>query len=109
MVIARAGEEIVCPRGTLCGRMVRDVNEQASEDDFILFEDASSCDGRQFVCACCGRIVVVLIEVLRRRPFDRTTELNFQRWGLVALLALAAVISFLDIQRIMTGQFPGVR
>jgi regulator of sigma E protease len=56
-----------------------------------------------------GRIVVVLIEVMRRRPFDRTTELNFQRWGLVALLALAAVISFLDIQRIMTGQFPGVR
>ena len=56
-----------------------------------------------------GRIVVVLIEVLRRRPFDRTSELNFQRWGLVALLALAAVISFLDIQRIATGQFPGVR
>ena len=49
MVIARAGEEIVCPRGTLCGRMVRDVNEQVSEDDFILFEDASLCDGRQFV------------------------------------------------------------
>jgi regulator of sigma E protease len=56
-----------------------------------------------------GRIVVVIVELLRRRPFDRTTELNFQRWGLVALLALAAVISFLDIQRIMTGQFPGVR
>jgi len=56
-----------------------------------------------------GRIVVVIIEWLRRRPFDRTMELNFQRWGLVALLALAAVISFLDIQRIMTGQFPGVR
>ena len=56
-----------------------------------------------------GRIVVVLIEVLRRRPFDRTSELNFQRWGLVALLALAAVISFLDIQRIATGQFPGLR
>ena len=55
-----------------------------------------------------GRIVVVLIEVLRRRPFDRTSELNFQRWGLVALLALAAVIRFLDIQRIATGQFPGV-
>jgi regulator of sigma E protease len=56
-----------------------------------------------------GRIVVVVIEWLRRRPFDRTSELNFQRWGLVALLALAAVISFLDIQRIATGQFPGVR
>jgi regulator of sigma E protease len=55
-----------------------------------------------------GRIVVVIIEWLRRRPFDRTSELNFQRWGLVALLGLAAVISFLDIQRIATGQFPGV-
>ena len=55
-----------------------------------------------------GRIVVVIIEWLRRRPFDRNSELNFQRWGLVALLALAAVISFLDIQRIATGQFPGV-
>jgi hypothetical protein len=59
MVIARAGEEIVCPRGTLCGRMVRDVNDQVSEDDFILFEDASLTDGGQFVCACCGRIVAV--------------------------------------------------
>lgn len=52
-----------------------------------------------------GRVAVVLIEVLRRRPFDRAMELNFQRFGLVALLALAAVISFLDIQRIATGQF----
>ena len=56
-----------------------------------------------------GRVVVVLIEVLRRKPFDRAAELNFQRFGLVALLALAAVISFLDIQRIATGQFPGLR
>lgn len=56
-----------------------------------------------------GRIVVVVIEWLRRRPFDRASELNFQRWGLVALLAIAAVISFLDIQRIATGQFPGLR
>jgi regulator of sigma E protease len=55
-----------------------------------------------------GRIVVVLIEVLRRRPFDRTAELNLQRIGLVALLAMAAVITFLDIQRIATGQFPGI-
>jgi regulator of sigma E protease len=56
-----------------------------------------------------GRMAVVLIEVVRRRPFDRTAELNFQRIGLVALLALAAVISFLDIQRIATGQFPGLQ
>jgi regulator of sigma E protease len=56
-----------------------------------------------------GRIVVVLIEVIRRRPFDRRAELNFQRWGLVALLGLAALISFLDVQRLLSGEFPGVR
>jgi regulator of sigma E protease len=55
-----------------------------------------------------GRMVVVLVEVVRRRPFDRTMELNVQRAGLVALLALAAVISFLDIQRIASGEFPGL-
>jgi regulator of sigma E protease len=55
-----------------------------------------------------GRIVVVILEWLRRRPFNRNSELNFQRWGLAALLGLAAVISFLDIQRIASGQFPGV-
>ena len=55
-----------------------------------------------------GRIVVVLIEALRRRPFDRRAELNLQRIGLVALLGMAAVITFLDIQRIATGQFPGL-
>jgi regulator of sigma E protease len=55
-----------------------------------------------------GRIVVVLIEALRRRPFDRAAELNLQRIGLVALMGIAAVITFLDIQRIATGQFPGL-
>jgi regulator of sigma E protease len=55
-----------------------------------------------------GRIVVVVVEWLRRRPFERNSELNFQRWGLVALLALAVIISFLDIQRLITGSFPGV-
>jgi regulator of sigma E protease len=54
-----------------------------------------------------GWIVVALIEWLRRRPFDRKSEINVQRWGLVALLALAALISFLDIQRLATGTFPG--
>lgn len=55
-----------------------------------------------------GRMAVVLIEVLRRRPLDRAMELNFQRAGLAALLVLAAVISFLDIQRIANGTFPGL-
>lgn len=56
-----------------------------------------------------GRMAVVILEVLRRRPFDRTMELNFHRWGLAALLAIAAYISFLDIQRIASGQFPGFK
>lgn len=55
-----------------------------------------------------GRIVVVLIEVARRRPFDRAAELNFQRVGLAALLGLAVVISALDVERIATGQFLGL-
>jgi regulator of sigma E protease len=55
-----------------------------------------------------GRIVVVLIEAVRRRPFDRGAELNLQRIGLVALMAIAAVITFLDIQRLASGQFPGL-
>lgn len=53
-----------------------------------------------------GRVVVVLLEVVRRRPFNRATELNVQRFGLVALLAVAAYISVLDIIRIASGQFP---
>jgi regulator of sigma E protease len=55
-----------------------------------------------------GRMVIVVIEALRRRPFDRGMELNFQRAGLAALLVLAAVISLLDIERIASGQFPGL-
>ena len=52
--------------------------------------------------------MIVVVEWIRRRPFDRNMELNFQRWGLVALLALAAIISFLDIQRLAAGQFTGI-
>jgi regulator of sigma E protease len=53
-----------------------------------------------------GRVVVVLIEVVRRRPFNRTVEMNVQRFGLVTLLAIAVYISALDIIRIASGQFP---
>jgi regulator of sigma E protease len=55
-----------------------------------------------------GRIVIAVIEWIRRRPLDRKMELSFQNYGLVALLALVVIISFLDIQRIFTGQFTGV-
>lgn len=57
MVIARAGEEIVCPRGTLCGRMVRDGTDQISESDFMAVGDVSLSEDRLFLCACCGRVV----------------------------------------------------
>jgi regulator of sigma E protease len=50
-----------------------------------------------------ARIVVALLEWVRRRPFDRKSELNVQRWGLVALLALLFLISFLDVQRLASG------
>jgi regulator of sigma E protease len=56
-----------------------------------------------------GRIVVVLLEKVRGRPFDRDRELAIQRAGLVALLALMVVIAFFDVQRIATGQFPGIK
>lgn len=56
-----------------------------------------------------GRIVVVLLEKVRGRPFDRDREMQFQRFGLVALLALVAFIAYFDIQRIVNHQFPGFR
>jgi regulator of sigma E protease len=54
-----------------------------------------------------GRIVVVLLEKLRGRPFDREREMAVQRAGLLALIVLMAVIAVFDVQRIVTGQFPG--
>lgn len=56
-----------------------------------------------------GRIVVVLLERARGRPFDREREMAIQRYGLVALLVLVAFIAYFDIQRLMTHQFPGLR
>ncbi len=56
-----------------------------------------------------GRIMVVVLEKIRGRPFDREREMTVQRYGLVALIALMALIAFFDVQRIATGQFPGLR
>ena len=41
MVVARTGEDIVCLRGTLCGRLIRDAIDQISEGDFVLLENAA--------------------------------------------------------------------
>src|SRR5579859_2631505 len=52
-----------------------------------------------------GRIVVVLLEKLRGRPFNREKEMQLQRVGLAALLALVAFIAYFDIQRIINHLF----
>ena len=57
MLVARAGEEIVCPRGTLCGRMIRNAHDQIVSDDFVAPELRFSPADRQYVCACCGSTV----------------------------------------------------
>jgi regulator of sigma E protease len=56
-----------------------------------------------------GRLLVVIAEKLRGRPFDREREMAIQRAGLVALFALMILIAFLDVQRIATGQFQGLK
>jgi regulator of sigma E protease len=56
-----------------------------------------------------GRMVVVLLESLRGRPFDREREMAVQRAGLVALLVLVAFIAYFDIQRLINHEFPGMR
>ena len=42
MLIAREGEEIVCPKGTVCGRMTRDANDQITDGDFAMLETCVS-------------------------------------------------------------------
>jgi hypothetical protein len=59
MLIAREGEEIVCPKGTVCGRIARDANDQITDGDFAAREFSSSSDGQLYVCSCCGRPVAV--------------------------------------------------
>lgn len=54
-----------------------------------------------------GRMLVVILEKVRGRPFDRARVEAVQRAGLIALLAFMALIAFFDVQRIATGQFPG--
>ena len=56
-----------------------------------------------------GRILVVLLEVIRRRPFNREREMRVQRAGLAAVLALIAVIAYFDVSRLVTHQFPVFR
>jgi hypothetical protein len=59
MLIAREGEEIVCPKGTVCGRITRDANDQIVDGDFAAGELPSSPACQRYLCACCGRPVAV--------------------------------------------------
>jgi len=59
MLIASEGEEIVCPKGTVCGSITRDANDQIIDGDFAAREFDSSSAGQRYVCACCGRPVAV--------------------------------------------------
>jgi hypothetical protein len=42
MLIARCGEELVCPKGTVCGRMTRNANGQITDGDFAVLETCVS-------------------------------------------------------------------
>ena len=59
MLIARDGEELVCPKGTLCGRLTRDANDQVTDGDFAMLETCVSLGDQRYVCACCERAVAV--------------------------------------------------
>jgi hypothetical protein len=57
MRIAREGEEIVCPRGRLNGRVIRNVEDQIGDGDFSAPEARYSADGQRYLCVCCDRVV----------------------------------------------------
>ncbi len=59
MLIAREGEEFVCPKGTVCGRFTRDANDQIIDGDFAAREFSSSSAGQRYVWACRGRPMAV--------------------------------------------------
>ena len=59
MLIAREGEEIVCPKGTVCGRISRDANDQIVDGDFSAHEFSCSPADQRYVCTCCGQLVAV--------------------------------------------------
>jgi len=59
MVVARQGEEIVCPKGTLCGRMIRDAQDKITGDDFATVGSEAAPAGDKYLCACCRRIVAI--------------------------------------------------
>lgn len=57
MLITREGEEIVCPKGTVCGHITRAANAQIVDGDFTAREFSYSPTDQRYLCACCGRAV----------------------------------------------------
>ena len=56
---ARKDEDIVCPTGTVCGRILRDVAGKITGADFSALELDTSPATEQYVCSCCGKPVAV--------------------------------------------------
>ena len=47
-----------------------------------------------------GKIVIYLIEAIRRKPIKEETELKIQAWGFAILIALVIYVTYNDILRI---------
>ena len=48
-----------------------------------------------------GKIVIYLIEAIRRKPLKEETELRIQNWGLAILIAIFIFVTYNDIVRII--------
>ena len=53
----REGEEITCPKGTVCGRVLRDVVGEITGADFSALELDTSPSAERYVCSCCGETI----------------------------------------------------
>lgn len=47
-----------------------------------------------------GRLVFVLLEVIRRKPLNPQLEMKINQWGMIFLLGLMALVSFNDLLRL---------
>ena len=47
-----------------------------------------------------GKILILIIEAIRRKPMDEKTEINIQLIGFAILIALSIYVTYNDITRI---------
>jgi hypothetical protein len=59
MPIASEGEETVCPKGAVCGRITCGASDGIVGGDFAVREFSASPADKRLVCSCCGRPVEV--------------------------------------------------